>query len=131
MRALTIKQPWAAAITHGKKRCENRTWATKYRGALLIHAGATVDRHAILPFGKNSELPAWGVTRSAIVAVAELVDVHPGCDCCRPWGEPHVYHWQLDDVRPLPEPVPCKGRLGLWTPDADLTQAVNYQLGEA
>lgn len=33
---------------------------------------------------------------------------------CSPWvrlGAP--WHWELADVRPLPEPVPCKGMLGL------------------
>ncbi|HET9893736.1 MAG TPA: ASCH domain-containing protein [Streptosporangiaceae bacterium] len=36
--ALTVHQPWAAAIMWAGKNVENRTWPTKYRGPLLIHA---------------------------------------------------------------------------------------------
>ena len=43
MKALTIKQPWASLIAHGVKDIENRTWKTKYRGKILIHAAATWD----------------------------------------------------------------------------------------
>lgn len=40
MKAITVKQPWASLIVAGIKDIENRTWATKYRGPLLIHASA-------------------------------------------------------------------------------------------
>ena len=39
MKAITVKQPWASLIVEGIKDIENRTWATKYRGRVLIHAG--------------------------------------------------------------------------------------------
>ena len=42
MKAISIKQPWAWAIFHGKD-VENRTWATKFRGELLIHASKVFD----------------------------------------------------------------------------------------
>jgi hypothetical protein len=42
MMTLSIRQPWAWAIFNGKD-VENRTWATKYRGDLLIHASLTLD----------------------------------------------------------------------------------------
>lgn len=38
MKALSIKQPWAWMIAKGHKTIETRTWATKYRGDLLIAA---------------------------------------------------------------------------------------------
>lgn len=41
MKAISIKQPWASLIAHGIKNIENRTWATKYRGKVLIHASGT------------------------------------------------------------------------------------------
>jgi hypothetical protein len=37
--ALSILQPWASAIARGAKRIETRSWKTRYRGPLLIHAG--------------------------------------------------------------------------------------------
>lgn len=39
MKTITIKQPWASLICQGIKDIENRTWPTKYRGRVLVHAG--------------------------------------------------------------------------------------------
>ena len=38
MKALTIWQPWASLIARGVKQYETRSWATKYRGPIAIHA---------------------------------------------------------------------------------------------
>lgn len=38
MKMLSIKQPWASLICAGVRDVENRTWQTKYRGRLGIHA---------------------------------------------------------------------------------------------
>src|SRR5690242_9023233 len=43
MRIISIRQPWAALIVHGFKDVENRTWPTRYRGAVLIHASLRPD----------------------------------------------------------------------------------------
>lgn len=46
LRGLTLWQPWAAAITHGGKRIENRPWAP-WRSIIgreiAIHAAAKTD----------------------------------------------------------------------------------------
>ena len=47
MKVLTIKQPWATLIMQGDKRFEFRSWQTKYRGDLLIHAGKGIDKEAM------------------------------------------------------------------------------------
>ena len=62
MKILTIKQPCATLIMQGDKRFEFRSWQTKYRGDLLIHAGKGIDKEAMkrltkylpekLPYGK-------------------------------------------------------------------------------
>ena len=49
---------------------------------------------------------------------------------CSPWAQLEQWHWQLADVRPLAEPVPCKGKLGLWTVPEDTERAVRAQLEE-
>ncbi len=38
MKALSLHQPWASLIAEGVKTIETRSWATKYRGPLGIHA---------------------------------------------------------------------------------------------
>lgn len=48
MKALSIKQPWAALIVHGFKPVENRDWHCNYRGPLLIHAGKQEDTEGLM-----------------------------------------------------------------------------------
>lgn len=43
LKALSIKQPWAWAISDLDKRVENRGYRTLYRGELAIHASAEGD----------------------------------------------------------------------------------------
>ena len=38
MKCISILQPWASLVALGHKRIETRSWNTKYRGELLIHA---------------------------------------------------------------------------------------------
>lgn len=38
MKALTLTQPWATLVAIGAKRIETRSWHTRYRGPLAIHA---------------------------------------------------------------------------------------------
>lgn len=134
--ALTVLQPWASLIALGRKSIETRSWATRYRGRVAIHAGAkslpTVLRG--LPAAVAGELvgaledqvhPAGWRTPTplgAVIATADLVACTP-VDQLDPdaWGErafgdysPGRYGWLLDRVRPLDAPVPAKGALKLW-----------------
>ena len=125
-RALTIRQPWAGAIAHQTKRVENRSWKlpAKHHGArILIHAGAQLDRDAQV-YGPH--LGVYG----AVVAVATITGCHWSDEwqCCGYWAFERAYHWTLADVVALDQPVPAKGRLGIWTPDAELIAAVAAQL---
>ena len=38
MKAITLWQPWASLIACGAKKYETRSWATRYRGPIAIHA---------------------------------------------------------------------------------------------
>ncbi|MEM8603316.1 MAG: ASCH domain-containing protein [Cyanobacteria bacterium P01_H01_bin.121] len=38
MKSLTLWQPWASLIAIGLKHYETRSWGTKYRGLIAIHA---------------------------------------------------------------------------------------------
>ncbi|MGN6556361.1 MAG: ASCH domain-containing protein [Verrucomicrobiota bacterium] len=39
MKCISIRQPWAWLICAGLKDIENRSWPTKHRGPVAIHAG--------------------------------------------------------------------------------------------
>jgi len=130
IRSLTLRQPWAWSVVAAGKRTENRSRATTYRGPIAIHAGLRVDDIALQTFpAVVAAVRAWReehpgqrlvLPSGAIVGVARLASVHEAtADCCRPWGERLIYHWVLEDVVPLPEPIPWRGTLGLRKLPAD------------
>ena len=43
MKALSIRQPWAWLIVNGYKDIENRTWPTRFRGRVCVHAPKLLD----------------------------------------------------------------------------------------
>lgn len=128
MRALTVKQPWAAAIAHGPKRIENRgrrAPAAHVGTTILIHAGLAVDKHAMLPMGGSD----WPRHFGAIIALADLAGCHQDNDCCRPWGQRKTWHWELANARPVPHPIlGVRGMLGLWTVPDEVLAAVQRQV---
>jgi hypothetical protein len=78
MKAVTIHQPWATLIALGAKKMETRSWPTKHRGPLAIHAGKKIDREACEREPIRSTLAAHGYTpeklpTGAIVATCQLV----------------------------------------------------------
>jgi hypothetical protein len=48
MKALSLWQPWATLVAIGAKEYETRSWATTYRGPLVIHAARRPDEAAAL-----------------------------------------------------------------------------------
>lgn len=114
---LTLIQPWAWAIAHAGKRLENRTWKPwcPIGTYLAIHAGQKVDRGAVADLqGVGVKVPL-ALPTSAIVAVARLVGT---CDEAGVPGDQLMWWagpvgWVLDKVVAV-EPVPCKGKQGLW-----------------
>ena len=47
MKCLTIKQPYVELILCGKKKIEIRSWPTKLRGKVLIHAGKDPNKEIV------------------------------------------------------------------------------------
>lgn len=139
MRALTIRQPWAGSFFAGvnPKDVENRSFATEYRGPVLVHAGQSLALEATA-FSTVSRLigfePQIGGPRAgaqwalgAVVGVAELVSIHSVESCqgsCSPWALPARAHWVFASPRLLARPVQAHGKLGIWTPDDELVDAV-------
>lgn len=121
MKALTIKQPWASLIISGHKKYEFRTWQTKYRGKILIHAGMSIAKD-YLPFFEEYNLK---YTKGAIIGEAELVDCILVDEALNEYlykinpliyGSNHIgiYAWKLENIVKYDEPIYTKGQLGLW-----------------
>ena len=94
MRGLTLTQPWASAVALGSKRIETRSWNTKYRGTIAIHAAKGYKRNELIwlsccwnwcgalwesgyRMGSDALPIETAIPFGAIVALAELVDVRP------------------------------------------------------
>lgn len=112
--ALSIRQPWCYRILHRGKDIENRTWETKYRGWIMVHAGQALDRDAIGDIhSRPSETEAL-MPRGAILGIVKIADVTR--DDPSPWFIGPVGLVLKCPLR-LPSPVECKGRLGLFKPE--------------
>jgi hypothetical protein len=112
VKVLTVRQPWASLIMAGAKDVENRTWSTRHRGQLAIHAAGTLETDALAQHRNLLNAPA-DLPRGTILGTVTLTDIVTGH--ASPWAEPGHYHWLLADPRPFDEPRPMPGRLGLWT----------------
>lgn len=118
MKALTIRQPWAWLIIHAGKDVENRTWPTRQRGRVLIHAakGMTAGEYIeaarfLLNVDPALLLPDINTLQyGGIIGSIEIVDCVSESDS--PWFVgPHGF--ALANPEPLPF-VPMKGRLGFF-----------------
>ena len=127
MKALTLTQPWASLVALGHKRVETRSWPT-YRSqfsTLAIHAAKGYPKSArefALTEHLIGRLPER-IPLAAIVAVARLTKCERTENVVQTvsalerhlgdfsWGR---WAWFLEDIRALPEPIPCLGALGLW-----------------
>lgn len=117
-RALSIARPWAGLIVHGYKPVENRTWSTRYRGTLIVHASQRWDR-AVADIAEALGLPGSKHGHATgYVGSVDLVDVHHATDCggCSIWAEPGAWHWVMQRAQQLSTPIPGPGRLGLYSP---------------
>ena len=146
MKALTLTQPWATLVAIGEKKWETRSWPTRYRGPIAIHAakGFPADAQAVCfgeyfyetltqaqcltPNDRNLE----GLPRGFVIATVDLVDCQ-STDAMDYWEigpkelafgdyRANRFAWKLQNVKPLPEPIPARGALSLWewTPPAGM-----------
>lgn len=127
MKVITIKQPWATLIAEGLKEYEFRTWNTKYRGDILIHAGKSVDKAAIERFKcYNLKYPTGCIIAKAVLTDSVPVDenfvktvgpknplVYRGIINKGNW---QGYGFKMENVKKI-MPIYINGKLGLWDYD--------------
>lgn len=119
MKCLTLIQPWASLIVDGRKKIETRSWPTKHRGPMGIHAGAKVDTAACIDFGYDPATIPTGVILCIVVVIDCVRFPSPLAPPDR-YGDfaPGRYGWILGKVRRLTHPLHMKGALGLWNCEA-------------
>lgn len=125
MKVISIKQPYATLIAEGYKEYEFRTWKTKYRGEIYIHASKNEDKDAIKKY-KDLNLE---YTKGCIIAKATLNDCLEINEEFRkmiktknkyPYIYNHVlkqdknkYAFHMTNVKKI-ENIEAKGQLGIW-----------------
>lgn len=127
MKAITIKQPWATLIAEGYKEYEFRTWKTKYRGDILIHAGKGIDKKAMERFKHlHLEYPVGQIIAKATITDCIYVSEEFAQKMYK--KDPVVYqglidkgNWdgygiQLENIEKI-EPITVNGKLSLWDYD--------------
>lgn len=149
MKAISLWQPWATAIAVGLKKYETRSWNAWHRGPVAIHAA---KRPVNFNEFYDCDEPVWAelflrcpandMPLGCLVAVANLSAVFqtdpergiPGfpllpSEMALGNYEFGRFAWQLDDVRPLLNPIPWKGSQGFFDiPDEVLLQEVQPSL---
>lgn len=126
MKVLTLKQPWASLVANGYKVYEFRSWKTKYRGEILIHAGCGVDKEWLdkvkdygIDFPKKKIL-CKVVLEDCIEMDDELNKEILNLDK-NVYGEKYRsgYAWKLGKVTKLDIGEEINGQLGMWNYDVD------------
>jgi hypothetical protein len=128
MRAISIRQPWAALVALGLKDIENRPWRTSHRGPVLVHASLGRSGRSLLDIERDYDVAITDELAQLYARVGGIIGVVDMVDCVgasgSKWfdgplnskGKPN-YGFALRNGRPLAfRPMP--GRLGLFeTPD--------------
>lgn len=127
MKALSIIEPYASLIRDGIKHIETRSWKTRYRGEILIHAsGKRIPKE----YRENTDLmalvqstrPGHILCKARLVGCIEMTEdwIATLSETERACGfySPGRYGWILEDIEPI-TPIPAKGMLGIWKYEED------------
>ncbi len=101
MKAISLKQPWANLVACGYKTLETRTWATSYRGDLLICSSASGE---IEPTG-------CALALVKLVDCREMEEEDAEAACILRYPDAKVF--VLEDIRLL-QPFAVRGSLNIY-----------------
>lgn len=124
MKVLSIKEPWASLIMNGTKKIETRSWQTKYRGEIYIHASlskAKITKPEVYELIKDINFKCgYIICKCNLVDCIYMTDEYVN-DMKTNHYEEYIcghyevgrYAWIVEDVKVI-EPIEAKGKLGLW-----------------
>ncbi len=108
MKALSLTQPWASLVAIGAKEIETRSWSTKHRGWLAIHAAKAMPGWAreicfdepffsafesVGDWVPDADLPTTTKLNLPFGAIVAVVNLHHVGEIRRnpPDGQPYIY----------------------------------------
>ncbi len=132
IKAISLHQPWASLIAMGLKKFETRSWPTNYRGKLVICAALKNTKQQqsnyedlASSFGLDLTVHPWSSLplgmaiavcdlTECIEMTSEFIEAQSEVELlCGHW-EPGRFAWKLENLHPFSEPMPIKGKQGLW-----------------
>ncbi len=150
MKCISLWQPWATLVVIGAKRIETRSWSTKYRGPIAIHAAKNWNQTLINMCGEDFFRKTLGplcvdagycsysrealehiLPRGCVLGTVELTDCADIVAMNRvSIGRQELafgdfadgrYAWSLSEPRQFVQPVPCVGRQGIFNIEESMT----------
>ena len=122
-KALSIRQPWSWLIVHGLKDVENRSWPTKFRGRVYVHAGLKNESSPEMVGYIKARCPDLKFPLSCyfggIIGEVDIVDCRfrfgdENDNLYSKWHEAGMYGFYLANPVEYEKPIPCKGQLGFF-----------------
>ena len=138
--AFTCTGPYAILILYGIKRTENRSaWPEPREGRAAISCSKSFCKEEYgrfiawasvnLPPEDFEKLPAWREVKDWPGKVVGVCDYKARERTGREsWDEGYQYWWDLSNVVRLPEPIPCRGNVGMWALPPSIAQSVLEQV---
>ena len=136
MNAFTCTGSYAILILYGIKRTENRSaWPEPCEGRAAISCSKSFCKEEYgqfvawasvsLPPENFEKLPAWREVKDWPGKVVGVCDYKARERTGREsWDESYQYWWDLSNVVRLPEPIPCRGNVGMWQMPPELAAKV-------
>ena len=121
MKVITLRQPWATLVAEGIKKYEFRSWKTNYRGKVLIHAGAGIDKKEMERF-KDLGLEFLSKKIIAEVEIEDCLELDDKLNK-KIIAENNIaygsknrtgYAWKLKNVKKIKSDKIINGKLGFW-----------------
>ena len=131
LKAVTVRQPWARLIMDGVKTIEVRTWPPDYLGRILVHAGSKLDEDACDRLRIAREELVTGAILGSVRIVHVFRFTQKSWEQLRPrtleggaLSRP-LLGWSLENPILLEQPLPWRGKLGLFdVPDELIPEPV-------
>ena len=131
MKVISLLQPWASLVVKGAKKIETRSWATPYRGTLLIHASMgkkalwLLDNPPFSHYFSNKADMTHGciIGQVTLTAIIKMEDFNLSPERLelltleeKAFGDYSNgrFGWLLADPVEYEVPIFCRGHLRLW-----------------
>ena len=134
--AFTCAGPYVILILSGIKRTENRSaWPSPSEGRAAISCSKSFCKEEYgqfiawasvnLPPEDFEKIPAWREVKDWPGKIVGVCDYKTRRRAqAESWDEGYAYWWDLSNVMRLPEPIPCRGNVGMWQMPPELAAKV-------